>query len=102
MTRWPDDPMTQFLSCCRLKFFSPLERLLDGAHHVKGLLGNIIALAFNQFFEAADCILEFHITTLEARELLRHVEGLGKEALDFARPRHCQFIFFRKLIDAED
>src|SRR5208337_19876 len=100
MTRWPDDPMTQFLSCCRLKFFSPLERLLDGTHHVKGLLGNVIVLALDQLFEAADCILELHVAALEAGELLRYIEGLGKEALYFTGPRHCQFIFLRKLIDA--
>src|SRR5690348_15888037 len=60
-----------------------LDRFLDGAHHVEGLLRKRIELAADNALEAANGVLERHALTVLASEHLGAVEGLGKETLHF-------------------
>ena len=58
--------------CCHL--FGFFDRLLDGADHVKSLFRNVVVLAVDHLFEAADGILQFHIGPGSARERFRDMK----------------------------
>src|SRR6187401_1042010 len=58
-----------------------LERFLDGADHVEGLLGEAVALAVHDHVEALDRVLEGHVFAGGAGEHLGDVERLRQEAL---------------------
>src|SRR4030081_974626 len=59
-----------------------LEGLVDGADHVEGLLGQVVALAGHDHLEAADGFRQRHVLARRAGEHFSHVEGLRQEALD--------------------
>src|SRR5262249_21294721 len=94
------------LSILRPRSRSELPRLLDdvldGAHHVEGLLGQLVVLPLHDLAEAADRLGQRHVDALEPRELLGDVERLREEALDLARPRHGELVVVRQLVHAED
>src|SRR4029077_19109725 len=60
----------------RFHLLGILEDLVDGALHVERLLRHVIVLAFDDLFEAADCVRNLDVTSLVARELLRYMERL--------------------------
>ena len=64
-----------------------LLRLLDAAHHVEGLLGQVVVLAVDDLLEAADGVRELDVAPGRAGELLGHEERLREEALDLAGAR---------------
>src|SRR3972149_3026767 len=92
-------PITLYpsLQCLRL-----LPRLFDRAHHVEGLLGEMVVLASDDALETLDGVLERHVLALLAGEVLGHREGLRQEALDLARPRHGELVLRRELVHAQD
>ena len=59
-------------------------------------------LALEDLVEAADRVLDLHVDPWRARELLRHVEGLGQEALDLAGPVDGHLVLIGQLVDAQD
>src|SRR5262245_40183466 len=61
-----------------------LDHLVDVALHVERLLRQVIMLARDDLLEGADRVRELHVPALDARELLRHEEGLREELLDLA------------------
>src|SRR3990172_576613 len=79
-----------------------LDRLLDGADHVEGLLRQVVVLALHDLLEAADRVGELHVLARVAGEGLGHVEGLREEALALAGARHDELVLLRELVHAED
>src|SRR5438128_10625932 len=75
-----------------------LDDVLDGAHEVEGLLGQVVELAVDDHLEAADGVGEGHVLAGDARELLGHVEGLAEELLDLARARHLDLLVLGELV----
>src|SRR6185369_2373762 len=59
-----------------------LDRVLDGADHVEGGLGEVIVLAGANALEALDGVLEVDEDARAAGEDFGDVEGLAEEALD--------------------
>src|SRR5450631_1708561 len=82
----------------RLHFFSGFEYFLDGALHVEGLFRNAVVLAFNDFLEAANRVLDLDVAARESGECLRDVEGLRQEFLHLAGARDGELVFFRKFV----
>ena len=60
-----------------LNFFGALDRLVDGADHVKGLFGERVVPAVKDLFEAGDGVFDLDVLPLIRSELLGHKEGLG-------------------------
>src|SRR5512133_2935014 len=56
-----------------------LEGLVDGAHHVEGLLRQVVAFAGGDHLEAADGLGQRHVLAGGAREHFGHVERLRQE-----------------------
>src|ERR1700733_10847230 len=81
---------------CRFQYF------LDGALHVKSLLGDVIVFAFDDGFETLHCVGDFDVASCGPGELLGDVEGLRQEALNFSCARHSEFLIFAELVDAEN
>src|SRR4029450_4161191 len=79
-----------------------LEDVVDGADHVKGLLGEVVVLALDDLAEPAAGCGGGTVPALEAGELFGDVEGLRQEALDLARSRHRDLVVLRQLVHAED
>ena len=72
------------------QFLGLLDRLLDGADHVEGGLGQIVVLAFDDAFEALDGVFDLHLHARGAGEHRRDVEGLRQESFDLrARATVC-------------
>src|SRR5215469_408373 len=86
----------------RREFLTLGDRLLDGADHVEGLLGQVIVFALAQPLEAADGIGKLDEDAGRAGEDFGDVERLRQEALDLARARHRQLVLFRQFIHAKD
>src|SRR6202171_3760554 len=78
------------------------HRLVDGAHHVEGLLGQVVVLAFEDLAEAADRLFQRHVLPGPVGEDLGHEERLRQEALDLARHCHQHFVVLGQLVGAED
>src|SRR6266851_8552588 len=79
-----------------------LERFLDRADHVEGLLGERVALARDDHLESLDGVLQLDVLALLAGEVPRHAERLRQEALDFPRARHRELVLGGELVHAED
>src|SRR6266496_2472727 len=79
-----------------------LNRALDRADHVEGLLGQLVVLAPDDLLEAADRVLELHVFAGRARELLGDEVRLREEALHLARTRDDELVLVGELVDAED
>src|SRR5690242_14736214 len=89
-------------SFLRLHPFALLARLIDGAHHVESLLGQVVVLALEDLVEAADGLLSRYVLASATGESLRHGEGLRQEPLYLPRARHRLLVVLRQLLDAED
>src|SRR6185312_6755782 len=76
--------------------------LVDGAHHVEGLLRQIVVLTLEDLLEAADRLTSGYVLSFAAREPLGDTERLREEALNLAGSRHRFLVVFRKLFHAED
>src|SRR5712692_5744 len=85
-----------------LERFRLLERFLDRADHVEGLLGERVALARNDHLESLDGVLQLDVLAFLAGEVPRHAERLRQEALDFPRARHRELVLGGELVRAED
>src|SRR5438105_15406854 len=100
------DCSAETMSTCRVLAMSELLRLLDRfldlADHVEGLLRKRVALAVHDHLEALDRVLESHVLARRSGEDLGHVERLREEALDLARAPHRQLVFRRELVHAQD
>src|SRR5438445_13347522 len=70
----------------------PLDRALDRADHVEGLLGQLVVEPFEDLVEAADRVLELHVLPGRAGELLGDEVRLRQEALDLARALHDEAV----------
>src|ERR671930_2688849 len=79
-----------------------LDRLLDRADHVEGLLGQVVVLAVEDLREALDRVLELHVLAGRAGELLGDEVRLRQEALDLARAGDDEAVLVGELVDAED
>jgi hypothetical protein len=60
----------------RLHLLCGLEHFINGALHIKGLLRNIVVLAFDNILKALYRICHLHVAPRRAGELLGHVERL--------------------------
>ena len=56
-------------------------------------------LSIHQFFEAPDGVRHWDVLTRRTSELLSHTKRLLQKTLDFARPGHNDFVFFRQFVD---
>src|SRR5215212_3122373 len=79
-----------------------LNGLVDVAHKVEGLLGEVVVLALDDFLERPDRLVEVHELPFETRALLGDEERLGEETLQPARPAHDNLILLGELVDTED
>src|SRR6059058_3618835 len=79
-----------------------LDRLLDRADHVEGLLGEVVVLAVEDLLEAADGVLELHELARRAGELRGREERLREEPLHLAGARDDELVLVGELVDAED
>src|SRR5450432_1957122 len=82
--------------------FSLLQGFFDGAHHVKGLLGNIVIFAFDDFLEAAHGVFDLHVFAFEAGELRGDEHRLRQELFDLAGAGHRALVVVGKLFDTEN
>src|SRR5438552_18441 len=76
--------------------------LVDGAHHVEGLLRQIVVLALEDLLETAHRLAPRHVLAFATGEPLGDAEGLRQESLHLARPRYRLLVVFRQLLHAED
>src|SRR5437588_608185 len=76
--------------------------LVDVAHHVEGLLRQIVVLALEDLLEAAHRLAPRHVLAFATGESLGNAEGLRQESLHLARPRYRLLVVFRQLLHAED
>src|SRR3990167_5823432 len=60
------------------------ERFVDGADHVEGLLGQVIALTVHNHLETTDGFGQGNVLAGGTGEHFRNVERLGQEALNLA------------------
>ena len=93
--------------CGRLRLLAAellpaLDRRLDRADHVEGLLGQLVVLAVEDLGEAADRVLELHELARRAGELRGREERLRQEALDLACALDDELVLVGELVDAED
>src|SRR5919204_471128 len=79
-----------------------LHRLVDGSHHVEGLLGQLIVLAVQDLAKTSDRFLERHILPRPIGENLGDEEGLREEPLDLAGAGDQQLVILRQLIRTQD
>src|SRR6478735_4869478 len=79
-----------------------LDRFLDPADHVEGLLGQVVVLAFDDRLERAHGVLDLHELAGDVGEHLGDVERLAEEALDLARALDGELILFAELVHAEN
>src|SRR5206468_634155 len=79
-----------------------LHRLADVAHHVEGLLRELVVLALDDLLEALRGVGDLHVPARRARELLGDEERLREEALDLPRAGDDQLVLVRELFHAED
>src|SRR5829696_7469530 len=79
-----------------------LDGLVDVADEVEGLLGKLVVLAFDNFLERADRVLQLDELALHAGELLGDEERLREETLQSTRPAHDDLVLLGELVDAED
>src|SRR5688572_14741230 len=79
-----------------------LDGLLDAAHHVERLLGQVVVLALENLLEGADGVLERHELALAARELLADEERLRQHPLDAPRAGDDALVVFGQLFHAQD
>src|SRR5207302_1944848 len=75
--------------------FGCLDGLIDGAHHVKGLLGKVVVLAIEDLAETADRLLQGHIFPWSVGEHFGHEERLRQKALDLAGTGYQQLVILR-------
>src|SRR5450830_1743636 len=94
-----DCGLSRKVSLDLLGFF---ERFVDCANHVERLLGQVIALASHNHFEAANRFGQADVLTRRAGEHFSHVERLGQETLDLAGTCHSQFVFWSQLVHAQN
>ena len=66
------------------------------------MLRHIVMFAFQNFFKAAHGFGQRHKFAGHTGEGLRHMQGLGEEALYLARTANGQLIFLRKFIHAQN
>ncbi len=78
------------------------DGLVDPADHVEGLFRKMIVLAVDDGLEGRNGVLQRHVLTGRTGEDLRHEEGLGEEALNFARSGDSQLVFVGQLVHAQD
>src|SRR5215204_3511786 len=79
-----------------------LNGLVDVAHKVEGLLGEVVVLALDDLLERPDRLVEVHELPFETRELLGDEERLGEETLQPARPADDDLVLLGELVYAED
>src|SRR5918994_494710 len=79
-----------------------LNGLVDVAHKVEGLLGEVVVLALDDLLERSDRLVEVHELPFETRELLGDEERLGEETLQPARPADNYLVLLGELVYAED
>src|SRR5437868_10034589 len=77
-----------------LHLFSLRASLVDRAHHVEGLLGQVVVLAFEDLLEAPHGLGPRHVLAFATGKPLRDAEGLGEEALHLARSRNGLLVVF--------
>src|ERR1035438_1052619 len=66
------------------------------------LLRERVEVALDQVFERFNGFLNWDVDPFDTGEDLRHEHRLGEEALDLARSRHRDAVFFGKFIEAQD
>src|SRR5512145_1976200 len=79
-----------------------LDRVLDPADHVEGLLRQFVVFPLDDLLEAAHRLGDRDVLPLKAGELFGHEERLRQEALDLARPGDGELVVLRQLVDPED
>src|SRR3990172_4315222 len=85
-----------------LQAFCLLAGFFDGAHHVEGLLREVVPLAVEDLAEAADGVFDGDVAALAAGEDLGDEHRLREEALDAAGPGDGELVLFGELFRAED
>ena len=75
---------------------------LNRALHIKGLFGQVIVLALDEFPEALDGIRNLHVAARNPGKLLSHVKRLRKKSLDSASSRYGEPLLFAQFINTQD
>src|SRR5436305_15072780 len=80
--------LLRFLSC-----------LVDGADHVKCLLGHVVAVAVKDLFKSFNSVVDLHVLAFETGELLADRKRLRKETLDLAGTRDGELVVLAELVE---
>ncbi len=78
------------------------NHVVDRSGKEEAGLRNLVVFSFDDLAKSPDRFRQRHIDAVVACKLLRHMEGLGKETLDFPRAVHDQAVFLGKLIHTHD
>ena len=103
--RCGDFKMKRFHNACPSLCFAGFRfgyRLVDRTDEEERGLGQIVVLAVENFFKAADRLLKRHVLTGKTGILLRHVERLRQKTLDFSRTDDGLFVVLGKLVHTHD
>lgn len=85
-----------------LGFVVGLNDFIEATLEHKELLWNMINFAFEDPVKALDGLGDLDILARQARELLRHREGLAEESLQLAGPLHRELILIAQLFHAQN
>ncbi len=78
------------------------DRVVDVAHHVEGLFGQVVELPLDDALEALDGVREGNELSCEPGEDLGDLEGLREEALYLSGARDRQLVLLAELVHSED
>src|SRR5688572_24897006 len=70
----------------------PSLDLVDFTFHVEGLLTFVVVFAVQNFPKTSNSVFQGYVSARNAAEDFGHMERLGEEALDAARPRYSLLI----------
>src|SRR5690606_23652053 len=80
----------------RCHFRSAFDCFLDAAHHVEGLLGQMVVVAVQDALEAGNGVFQRYVLAFRAGENLGNGEGLREETFDLASAAYGEFVVFRQ------
>src|SRR5688572_21572557 len=91
------------IQLCRcFQSFGVLQHIFFGALKQKGLLGNVVVLLFDDFFEASNRIGKLDILAGKSGKRLGYMEGLREESLEPARTLYGGFVLIGQFINTQN
>src|SRR3989344_6650123 len=79
-----------------------LLNLVNGAFHIKGLLGFVVVFSIKNFSKSLDGLVNRNIFTRDGRKVFGHKHWLGQEPLDLASAGDHDLVFVRQFFDTQN